>query len=109
MTGIESQQVNWWSCHTFIEAAVRQANIGPLPLAGTPLWCSLAEGDPRKLLALAVAGEHHALRMETAQQAVADASREIAAVADWSRVAREIQQRSNFYAERPLLRRKGVA
>lgn len=109
MTGIESQQVDWWSCHTFIEAAIRQANIGPLPLAGTPTWCALTDGDPRKLLALAVAGEHHALRMETAQQAQADSSRAVAAAADWSRVAREIRQRSGFYAERPWLRRKGAA
>jgi len=109
MTGIESERVDWWSCHTFIEAAVRQANVGPVPLAGTPFWCELADGDPRKVLALAVAGEHHILRMETAQRAMAEMSRDLAAAADWTGIAREMQQRRSFYAGRPWLRRKGVA
>lgn len=102
-----SQQVSWWPCHEFITTLAVQANS--MPIAGTPEWCGLADGDSRKLLALALAGEHHVLRVETAQQAFAEASREIAAAVDWSTVAREIQQRNSFYAERPWLRRKGSA
>lgn len=61
-------------------------------MAGTPAWCELADGDPRKLLAVAAAGEHHVLRVETAQQAHADASREIAAAAPWSTLARRVSR-----------------
>lgn len=105
IAGFGSQQVSWWETRTFLEAAVAQANAGPLPWAGTPDWCELADGDPRKLLALAVAGEHHVLRVETAQAAMAEASRAVAEAADWSKVAREINQRKAFYGSRPWLRR----
>jgi hypothetical protein len=60
----------------------------------SPAWCALADGDPRKLLALAEFGEHHALRVETAQQAMAGASRAVADAADWPEVARDIQRRN---------------
>ena len=57
------------------------------------------------MLALAVAGEHHVLRVEVAQTAQAEASRAVSAAADWPKVAREIKQRNDFYASRPWLRR----
>lgn len=88
-----SQQVNWAITHDFLEAARAQANSGPLPWAGTPAWAAMPDGDPRKLLALAVAGEHHVLRVEVAQTARAEASRAISGAADWSAVAREIHGR----------------
>jgi hypothetical protein len=91
-TRFDSRQVSWWPVHQFLEAVVAQANVGPLPLAGTPGWCALADGDPRKLLALAVAGEHHVLRMETAQEALAEASKAVSAAADWCGVAAEVTQ-----------------
>lgn len=100
-----SQQVAWWPTHKFLEAALAQANAGPLPRAGTPAWCELADGDPRKLLSLAMDGEHHVLRKEVAQTARAEASRAISKAADWHRVAREIHSRKSFYASRPWLRR----
>lgn len=87
----QSQQVQWWAVHQFIEHVVTQANCGPLPMAGTLAWQELADGDPRKLLAVAVAGEHHVLRVETAQAARAEASREIAAAAPWSQLAQRVQ------------------
>jgi hypothetical protein len=101
----ESQQVSWAEVHRFLEAALAQANAGPLPWAGSPGWCELADGDPRKLLALAVAGEHHVLRVEVAQTARAEASRAVAAAADWPEVARELNLRNDFYRRRPWLRR----
>jgi hypothetical protein len=90
-----SRQRAWWPVHEFIEAVVPQANYGPIPAAGTPAWCELAQGDPRKLLALAIDGEHHVLRVETAQEALAQASRDVAESADWSGVARGIQRRAS--------------
>lgn len=95
-----SQQVSWWETHEFIKSVLDQANSGPLPPAGTPAWCELSAGDPRKLLALAVAGEHHVLRVETVQAVRAQASRAISASADWSEVARGIRRRSSVYIPR---------
>lgn len=79
--------------HEFIEAVLRQANCGPIPAAGTPSWCALADGDPRKLLAVAVDGEHHVLRVEVAQERQAEAAKDVAVSSDWRRIAREIRQR----------------
>lgn len=84
---IESRVVAWWPVHEFISALVDQANHQPV--AGSPAWCLLADDDPNKLLALAVAGEHHVLRMETAQEALADASKVVAASTEWSKVGRD--------------------
>jgi hypothetical protein len=99
MSAITSRSVAWWPTHEFITALVAQYN--DLPEAGTPRWCALSDTDPRKLIALAAAGEHHVLRMEIAQEARAEASKAIAAAADWPVVAREIQQRTEFRASRP--------
>ncbi|WP_082960621.1 MULTISPECIES: DUF2742 domain-containing protein [unclassified Mycobacterium] len=104
-TAGSSRQAAWWPCHEFLEAVLAQANVGPLPHAGTPAWCALGAEDPRKLLALAVAGEHHVLRVETAQTACADASRAISATADWAAVSREIRTRTEFSRQKPWMRR----
>lgn len=95
-----SQQVAWWPVHQFVQSLVQQANYGQLPVAGSPSWCVLGDGDPRKLLAVAVAGEHHVLRVDTAQSALADASRVISSAADWPAVARSIRRRSEIYIPR---------
>lgn len=87
-----SQQVSWWPTHEFIGAMVAKANAGPLPTAGTPQWCELADSDPRKLLALAMSGEHWALHTELAQERRAEASREIAAAGGWAALAKRIAQ-----------------
>lgn len=100
---VASRQVAWWPVHEFITALVGQAN--QLPVAGTPAWCALSDTDPRKLLALALAGEHHVLRVEAGQIAMAEASREISTAADWAKIARELKQRSDFYTARPWLKR----
>jgi hypothetical protein len=101
-----SQQVSWWDTHVFIEAVAAQANVGPLPLAGTPAWCELASGDPRKLLALAIAGEHHVLRVEVAQEAECEASHAISAALDWSAFAQARRRHNEFYSARPWLQRE---
>ena len=93
VTGTASRAVAWWPVQSFVAQVLAQANSAP-PMAGTPAWCALADSDPAKLLAVAVAGSHHVLRMETAQQAHAEASKAIAASADWPKVANEIRQRA---------------
>jgi hypothetical protein len=63
------------------------AHANHLPPAGTPAWCALDDSNPAKLLALASAGEHHVLRIETAQEALAQASRDVADAVDCQAVA----------------------
>jgi hypothetical protein len=100
-----SQQRDWWETHEYLEAYLAQANLGPIPAAGTPNWCALEFSDPRKLLALAIDGEHHVLRCEVAQRASCDASSEISAAADWGHIGRHIRQVNEFYEQKPYLRR----
>jgi len=107
VTNIESRSVAWWPVHEFMAALVAQAN--DLPVAGTPDWCLLGDGDPRKLLAVAVAGEHHVLRVETAQEVHADASKSVASAADWSGVAREMRQRQEARLSGVRIERKAPA
>lgn len=87
-----SQEVSWWATHQFISALVAQANTA-LPWAGTPAWRDLDDADPRKLLSLALAGEHWVLRVEIGQDAIADAGQQISAAEDWSQTARAVQRR----------------
>jgi hypothetical protein len=108
MSNYESQQVSWWSVHEFVAAAIQQADISSWPMAGTPAWCALPDGDPRKWVALFVAGEHWSLRMETNQQLLADASKEVAGSADWSRVAFELRSLDSFRGTRPWAKRRAV-
>jgi hypothetical protein len=94
-----SQQVSWLAVHDFVSAVLDQAN--GYPMAGTPAWCSLAHDDPQKWAAVLDAGQHHALRMEVAQEALAEASRDVAEVTDWTAVARSVAQgRGDAYIPR---------
>lgn len=95
----DSQEVNWWATHEFITALVEQATT-VLPWAGTPSWSALHDDDPRKLLALAVAGEHHVLRVEVAQAVRAQAAEDVWTGEDWSQVARQVQRRREIDAMR---------
>lgn len=98
-----SQQVSWWSVHEFVAAVLNQVN--GWPTAGTPAWCSLARDDPRKWAALLDGAQHWALRVETWQEAHAEASRAVSDAIDWPALSREINRRTDFYASRPWLRR----
>lgn len=71
--------------------------IGAWPTVGTPAWCAL-DNDDRKLCAIYDAAQHWALRVETAQTAQCDASREVCAAADWSAIAWE-----KFWLDRAII------
>lgn len=101
-----SQEVSWWRVHQFITALVAKANTS-LPWAGTPAWSALNNDDPRKLLALAVAGEHHVLRIETAQEAIVSAGEEVSAAAPWSEIAQHQLERARWEETHPWARRHG--
>ena len=105
MSSFDSRQVSWWSVHEFVTAAIQQAEVSNWPMAGTPAWCALADGDPRKWAALLIAGEHWSLRIETNQEHRAEASKMIADGADWGRVGSQIRSRQAFRSARPWMKR----
>jgi hypothetical protein len=86
-----SSAVSWCSVHEHVAPLLEAA--GSWPMVGTPEWCDLDDDDPRKLAALLDAARHWALRLETCQQARAEASRDISAAADWPAIADHIRRR----------------
>jgi hypothetical protein len=95
-----SAQVSWWDVHCWVRPYLEDA--GPLPMAGTPEWRDLDDSDPRKVAALFDAAQHWALRMETCQQQLAEASRDVSGAADWSGIASETVRRREVYIPRVL-------
>lgn len=93
MTTPASQEVSWWIVHEFLEAVVSQANFGPVPAAGTPAWAELASGDPRKLLSVAIDGEHHVLRKQIGQEQRAQAAEDVWGGENWTDVAQTVKRR----------------
>jgi Protein of unknown function (DUF2742) len=100
---MSNTQVRWWDLHEWAQPFLDAA--GDWPIVGSPSWFNLADDDPAKWAALLDAAQHWALRVETAQQAHADASRAVSGAADWSAVSREIHQRNSFFQDRPWLKR----
>lgn len=81
-------------CWTTVLAFVERRGIDPATVltAGTPAWQALDEHHPDKLAAVLAAGVHHALLLDLRQEAQAEASRAVAAAADWSAVAQQIHR-----------------
>ncbi|HSS25895.1 MAG TPA: DUF2742 domain-containing protein [Mycobacterium sp.] len=95
-----SQAVSWWSVHEFVTPLLAEAESWPL--AGSPEWCDLEDTDPRKVAALFDGAQHWALRLETCQEQLAEASRDVSAAADWSAIATEIYYRRGAYIPREV-------
>jgi Protein of unknown function (DUF2742) len=100
---VSSQQVHWWSVHTYVAPWLE--TVGSWPTVGTPEWCALPDDHPTKLAALYDAAQHWALRLDACQEARAEASRAVSGAVDWRALSREINSRADFYAVRPWLRR----
>jgi hypothetical protein len=98
MNATESQQVSWWSVHEFVGAVLNQVN--DWPMLGTPAWCSLTHDDPAKWAALLDGAQHWALRVDTCQEARAEASRAVSGAVEWPKVSRELLQLASFRAAR---------
>jgi Protein of unknown function (DUF2742) len=98
-----SRQVSWLTVHEYIQHVLAEA--GSWPMVGTPAWCLLADDDPVKIAAVYDAAQHWALRVETSQESLAQASRDVSAAADWDGIAQNIRAHNEFYAEKPWLRR----
>jgi hypothetical protein len=93
-----SQQVSWWSVHEYVAPALDAA--GRWPAAGSPQWRALPDGHPAKVAALLDAARHWALRVETCQQALGQASRDVSGAADWRALANQIRHRRQAYIPR---------
>lgn len=98
-----SRSVDWWSVHTFVADTLAAA--GAWPMAGTLEWQQLPDDHPAKWAALLDAAQHHALRVELAQEAQADAAKAVAAAADWNGIARELTTLNTYRASRPWTKR----
>ena len=100
---VPSQQVAWWEVHQWVTDQL--ADVDNWPMAGSPAWCDLDDTDPRKTAALLDAAQHWALRLEICQAAECEASRDISAAANWSGIAQEIRDRSEFHSLFPWMKR----
>jgi hypothetical protein len=87
----QARSVDWFSVHLHVAPLLTE--VGDWPLAGSLAWQRLDDRDPAKLAALFDAARHHALRVDAAQTALAEASHAIAGAADWRQIAQEVQQR----------------
>jgi hypothetical protein len=87
---IESRTVDWWSVHQYVEPLLKE--VGSWPMVGSLPWQHLPTDDPAKLAAVLDAARHWALRLDCCQEARADASKAVAASADWPAVARELRR-----------------
>lgn len=99
-----SQQVSFWEVHTWVQNYLD--TVSDYPMCGTPAWCRLPDDSPLKLAAALDAA--HALRMECAQEAMAEASRAIAASTDWAAVGREAAQLNAFRKAHPWMTRRAA-
>jgi hypothetical protein len=99
---MSNRQVSWWSVHEFVAPFLDAA----APMAGTPAWCDLPDDDPLKWIALLDAARHWALRVETCQEAAAQASRDVSAAWDWAAISVAIRRHTEFYAAHPYLKRR---
>ncbi|MGV0778733.1 DUF2742 domain-containing protein [Mycolicibacterium elephantis] len=101
---LSSQQVSWSDVHEFV--LPKLIKVGDWPMPGSPDWCQLDERDPVKWASVLDAGQHWTLRIEYLQQVECEASHEISAAKDWSKIAQFIKGRADYFAARPWLNRR---
>jgi hypothetical protein len=97
-----SAQVCWWVVHEHVAPIL--ATVGAWPMAGTVEWHQLDDDDPRKLAALLDAAQHWALRVDTTQEAIAQAGEAISVAAPWARIAQANLNRAQWEDTHPWAR-----
>ena len=98
---VASREVDWYAVSEFVRPLLRSC-----PWPGTPAWCELSDHDPAKLAAVLWAGALWALNEDARQHAMAQASRDVSAAADWGAIGRRVCERETFYNEKPWLRKR---
>jgi len=97
-----ARTVDFWSVHCYVAPALVAA--ADWPMLGTLDWQRLDAADPAKTAAALDAAQHWALRVETAQAAVAQAAQDISTSADWAHEARHLRTRRDCAAYIPRVR-----
>lgn len=95
MSTIESRTVTWLPVHEYATALAAQLGVdlgAQLPYPGTIGWLNLADDSPAKKAAMLLAASHRVMHLEIAQEAHAQAAKDVAASTDWPAVAREVRQ-----------------
>ncbi|WP_230865192.1 DUF2742 domain-containing protein [Mycobacterium canetti] len=95
-----SRTVQWWPVHLFVVPLLEE--VGSWPLVGSLTWQQLPDDHPAKTAAVYDGARHHALRIETAQTALAEASQAISGAQDWPALSRDIRRRSGIYIPREV-------
>jgi Protein of unknown function (DUF2742) len=95
---LASRTVDWWAVHTFVVPVLDR--VGTWPMAGTLAWSALGDNDPAKIAALFDAARRDALRWDTRQQQLAQASRDVSAAMDCRGIARNMLSRNGIYIPR---------
>lgn len=96
---IVARAVDFYPVHRLVAPIL--AAVESWPVAGTLTWQQLRDTDPAKWAAVLDTARYGALHMQLRQEALADASHQIASAADWSALARSIAQgRGDAYIER---------
>lgn len=95
-----SSAVSWWSVQEWVAPLLD--NLDGWPMVGTPEWVALPDRHPAKIAAVYDAARHWALRVETGQEAVAEASQAISAAADWAALANRIRRGRAAYIAREV-------
>ena len=72
-------------------------------MAGTLAWQLLCDTDPAKWAALLDAAQHHILRVDTAQAALAGVSHDISTAANWQAVSREMLASQRLHSEESIV------
>lgn len=94
-----TQAVDFYEVHRLVTPILAQ--VETWPAAGTLPWNQLRNTDPAKWAAVLDAARYGVLQMQLRQEALADASREIACAADWAALAQRIHNgRGAAYIER---------
>lgn len=86
---IVARAVDFYPVHRLVAPIL--TNVESWPAAGTLPWQRLADEDPSKWAAILDAGLYGALHMQLRQEALSEASHDIAAAADWSALARQLR------------------
>ena len=99
-----SRAVDWWTVHLFVDPWLTA--FRGWPMVGTSDWCALPDDSPIKWAALLDAAQHWALRVDSCQEARAEASQAISASFDWAPISNEVRQRNEYFVANPWARRK---
>lgn len=83
-----SREVDWFSVQQHVEPLLTE--VGSWPVVGTIPWRYLPTDDPAKLAAIFDAARQRALWMNTRQEAMVQASHDVAEAVDCQSIARGV-------------------